>query len=62
MLRRSDRIGFLWNRVMRDVFKSSFFRRFLGGFVLGAIGVVALHPGAVAHNLRHAPVEQTVAG
>ncbi|MBY8828478.1 hypothetical protein [Hephaestia mangrovi] len=47
---------------MRDVFKSSFFRRFLGGFVLGAIGVVALHPGAVAHNLRHAPVEQTVAG
>ena len=48
---------------MRGVIKSSFFWRFVGGFALGAVGVVALHPGAVAHNLdRHAQVEQVVTG
>lgn len=48
---------------MRDVIKSSFFWRFVGGFALGAVGVVALHPGAVAHNLSHgAPTEQVVTG
>jgi hypothetical protein len=43
---------------MRAMFRSGFFWRFVGGFALGAIGVVALHPGAVAHNLRHAPTAQ----
>jgi hypothetical protein len=48
---------------MRSMLKSGFFWRFVGGFALGAVGVVALHPGAVAHSLHHpAPVEQVVAG
>ncbi|MGN6375048.1 MAG: hypothetical protein ACTHMG_05780 [Sphingomonas sp.] len=41
--------------------KSGFFWRFVGGFALGAIGVVALNPGAVAHSFHHVPTEQTAA-
>ena len=48
---------------MRTMFKSSFFWRFVGGFVLGAIGVVAMHPSAIAHDLdRPAPPAQVIAG
>lgn len=48
---------------MRTMIKSSFFWRFMGGFVLGAVGVVALHPGAIAHELHHhASTEQAVLG
>jgi hypothetical protein len=39
------------SQIMRSLFKSGFFWRFVGGFVLGAIGVVALHPSAIAHDL-----------
>jgi len=47
---------------MRGILKSGFLWRFVGGFALGTAGLVALHPGAVAHNLHHhAPVTQTVA-
>jgi len=43
--------------------RSSFFWRFVGGFALGAVGVVALHPGAIAHELhRHAPAKQVATG
>jgi hypothetical protein len=45
------------------MFKSSFFWRFVGGFVLGAIGVVAMHPSAIAHDLdRPAASAQAVDG
>ena len=47
---------------MRTMFKSSFFWRFVGGFVLGAIGVVAMHPSAIAHDLDHTPAAQVVEG
>ena len=48
---------------MRTMIRSSFFWRFVGGFALGAVGVVALHPGAIAHELHHhAPTGQTAAG
>lgn len=47
---------------MRDMFKSGFFWRFVGGFVLGAIGVVALHPSAIAHDLDRPVAVQQVAG
>jgi hypothetical protein len=49
--------------MMRDLIRSTFFWRFLGGFALGAVGVVALHPGAVAHNLHaHAAPTEVVSG
>lgn len=48
---------------MRTMLKSGFFWRFVGGFALGAVGMVALHPGAIAHELHHgAPTEQVVTG
>jgi hypothetical protein len=31
----------------------------VGGFALGAVGLVALHPGAIAHNAHKAPLEQS---
>lgn len=34
---------------MASVFKSSFFRRFAGGFLLGTIGMVALQPAEAGH-------------
>ncbi|WP_374945268.1 hypothetical protein [Sphingomonas sp.] len=34
---------------MTSVLKSSFFRRFAGGFLLGTIGMVALQPAAAGH-------------
>jgi len=37
-------IGFHWDRIMRSIVKSSFFWQFSGGFVLGAIGLLALQP------------------
>ena len=52
-----------WTNDMRDLIRSTFFWRFLGGFALGAVGVVALHPGAVAHNLHpHAAPTEVVSG
>jgi len=48
---------------MRTMIKSGFFWRFVGGFALGAVGIVALHPGAIAHELHHvAAIHHTVAG
>jgi len=48
---------------MRAILKSGFFWRFVGGFALGTAGLIALHPGAVAHNLHHhAPAAHTVTG
>ena len=40
--------------------KSSFFLRFAGGFVAGAIGVIALQPAEARQNLvsRIAPAHQ----
>ncbi|KQN35428.1 hypothetical protein ASE88_17845 [Sphingomonas sp. Leaf38] len=35
---------FHWDRIMRSIVKSSFFWQFSGGFVLGAIGLLALQP------------------
>lgn len=46
---------------MRTIIKSGFFWRFVGGFALGAVGVVALHPGAVAQSFDHTPIEQAAA-
>jgi len=37
-------IWFHWDRIMRSIVKSSFFWQFSGGFVLGAIGLLALQP------------------
>ncbi|HEX7657326.1 MAG: hypothetical protein ACTHKR_09830 [Sphingomonas sp.] len=38
---------------MRGILKSGFFWRFLGGFAIGTVGVVAMHPGAIAHGFHH---------
>lgn len=45
---------------MLNIFKSSFTWQFAGGFVLGAIGLVALQPADRTHELigRFAPVHQ----
>ena len=45
---------------MNGIFKSSALWQFAGGFVLGAIGLVALHPGDTA-TIRPAPTPATVA-
>jgi len=37
---------------MRSIIKSSFLWQFSGGFVLGAIGLVALQPAAETQALR----------
>ncbi|HEU0066090.1 MAG TPA: hypothetical protein VFQ57_02490 [Sphingomonas sp.] len=34
---------------MKTILKSSFFHRFVGGFLLGTIGVVALQPAEARH-------------
>lgn len=47
---------------MRGILKSGFFWRFVGGFALGTVGLIALHPGAVAHNLHHVSGARVVAG
>jgi hypothetical protein len=47
---------------MRTMIKSGFFWRFVGGFALGAVGLVAMHPGAIAHSFHPAPTEQVAAG
>lgn len=44
---------------MTNGMKSSFVWQFAGGFVLGAVGLVALHPGQSA-TVRAAPVAATV--
>ncbi len=45
---------------MTSFLKSSFVWQFAGGFVLGAIGLVALQPAAATHELvsRFAPAQQ----
>lgn len=43
---------------MPNVMKSSFVWQFAGGFVLGAVGLVALHPGQ-SETVRAAPVAAT---
>jgi hypothetical protein len=40
---------------MKTILKSAMLWRFLGGFALGGIGVLALHP-ATAQPAAHAPV------
>ena len=40
---------------MRTLIRSSFLWQFAGGFVLGAIGIVTLQPGAATRLLTHAP-------
>lgn len=39
---------------MRALFSSDFFLRFVGGFALGAVALVAMQPGATAQNLENA--------
>ena len=34
---------------MTSLLKSSFFRRFVGGFLLGTVGMVALQPAEAGH-------------
>jgi hypothetical protein len=41
-------------RVMKTLIKSAMLWRFLGGFALGGIGVLTLHP-ATAETVPHAP-------
>lgn len=36
---------------MRSIIKSSFFWQFSGGFVLGALGLLALQPAEARHTL-----------
>lgn len=36
---------------MRTILKSSFLWRFVGGFALGAIGLLTLQPGEATRNL-----------
>lgn len=45
---------------MTSFFKSSFVWQFAGGFMLGAIGLVALQPAEATHELvsRFAPTHQ----
>ena len=38
---------------MRSIFKSSFFWQFSGGFVLGAVGLLALQPAEARHTLTN---------
>ena len=45
---------------MKTIVKSSMLWRFLGGFALGGIGVLALHP-ATAETPSHAPTEAAAA-
>jgi hypothetical protein len=52
--------GFHWDRIMRSIVKSSFFWQFSGGFVLGAIGLLALQPAEArqtfaSHFEHHVP-------
>jgi hypothetical protein len=47
------------NRVMRAVLTSAMLWRFIGGFALGGIGVLTLHPAA-AQVSPHAPVVASV--
>lgn len=39
-------------RIMRSIIKSSFLWQFSGGFVLGALGLIALQPAAETQALR----------
>ena len=42
---------------MVRAFKTSFLWQFAGGFLLGTLGLVALQPAEVTHNIgRHLPV------
>ncbi|MGW8134384.1 hypothetical protein [Sphingomonas zeae] len=41
---------------MRALFKSSFVWQFAGGFALGALGLVVLHPGEAPSRYNAAPV------
>ena len=45
---------------MRTIIKSSFLWQFAGGFVLGAIGLVALQPAEATHEMvsRFAPTHE----
>ena len=43
---------FHWDRIMRSIVKSSFLWQFSGGFVLGAVGLIALQPAAETQALR----------
>lgn len=38
---------------MRSLLKSDFFWQFVGGFAIGAIGVVSLHPSQVIDSFGH---------
>ena len=38
---------------MRGILRSGFFWQFVGGFALGTVGVVSLHPSQVAHTISH---------
>jgi hypothetical protein len=40
---------------MRKIFRSSFFWQFAGGFAIGAVGVVTLHPAEATTVADHAP-------
>jgi len=42
---------------MRALFKSSFVWQFAGGFALGALGLVVLHPAEAPSRYGSAPIE-----
>jgi hypothetical protein len=44
---------------MKAILTSSFFWRFAGGFALGGVGVLTMHP-AGAHTVPQAPVSATI--
>jgi hypothetical protein len=45
--------------VMRRIFKSDFVWQFVGGFALGAIALVTLHPAEAAHAATRPQIEAT---
>jgi hypothetical protein len=44
---------------MRRIFKSDFVWQFVGGFALGAIALVTLHPAEAAHAATLPQIEVT---
>ncbi len=45
---------------MRKLVTSHFFLRFVGGFAIGAVGVVTLQPAHAQHHVARAAVTQSV--
>ncbi|WP_203309381.1 MULTISPECIES: hypothetical protein [Sphingomonas] len=43
------------SKTMQKLVKSDFFWRFVGGFAIGAVGVVTLQPASAQHQSQPAP-------